>query len=281
MGLIKLHDLIRAVLSCSHAATADGTSYFYQFILHADIRPYFKARLAGFRGRVAEVMMKRMPMGWSWAPRIAQHVSNVLTRGVGVAWLDDFFIGGKNIDEFNSNRELFQQRVRRYNVQLDDDTLTPSTQIEMVGLEFDLVDRRYRLQEKWVRQENFTDIDLRHPTSVRNWCRLFGALVWADHAAASPLWKRAECLAAISHLAKLGYLDFEQITTLPDYCLGNLEEWITDVLRNPWRSAPATAPTTPTAFFFSDASGAASAWARVSRDEVMTHAEQWGTDDDS
>jgi hypothetical protein len=105
-------------------------------------------------------MMKRMPMGWSWAPRIAQHVSNVLTRGVGVAC---FFIGGKNVDEFNSNRELFQQRVRHYNVQLDDDTLTPSTRIEMVGLEFDLVDRRYRLQEKWVRQKNFTDIDLRPP----------------------------------------------------------------------------------------------------------------------
>jgi hypothetical protein len=43
---------------------------------------------------------------------------------------------------------------------------------------------------------------------------------------------------------------------------------------------PRHGPNHATAFFLSDASGAASAWARVSRDEVMTHAEQWATDDD-
>ncbi len=96
IGLPKIHDFISNILSQNLTAKCDGEGYLYQFGLHPDIQPFFKARLApGRRGAISQVMFKRMPMGWKYAPEIAQTVSNFLVRGgVGSAWLDDFISSG-------------------------------------------------------------------------------------------------------------------------------------------------------------------------------------------
>lgn len=279
MGLVRLHDLIRKVLSFSHASKSDGRSYFYQFLLHADIRPFFRARLASWRGSIVEVMLKRMPMGWSWSPRIAQQVSNAVVYGLGLAWLDDFIIGGKDEEEFLAAADEFRRRVRRYNVDMDDLSLEPSTTLEAVGLEFDLKAKRYRLSPKWVASKNLQPVTAAEIRTLRDWFRLFGALVWADHAANSPLFRRAEALAALSHLARLAADDFDKPSSLPDYAVNNINEWITEVNHNVWREAPVDRPASPDAMFFSDASGHTNAWVRIAHDTI-TQGEQWATDDD-
>ena len=49
MKLPRIHDMIRTILSMSHASKTDGVSYFYQFEMHPDIRPFFKAGLPVYR----------------------------------------------------------------------------------------------------------------------------------------------------------------------------------------------------------------------------------------
>jgi hypothetical protein len=282
MGLPKLHDLITHVLSFSHAAKCDGKSYFYQFVLHPAIRVFFKARLAAWRGAVRAVQIVRMPMGWSFSPRTAQHVSNAVMSGLGLAWLDDFIIGGRSAEEFEQNRTEFRRRVTRYNIEVDDLELEPTTSLfRAVGLQFDLKDKRYRLDPDWVEKKirPLRDSDLTSPRSFRSWFVVFGSLVWADYARGSPLWARAECLAAMSHLARTCDGDFDKLASLPAYALPNLRQWLTDAYENHWASPPPTRPNAPDHFIFSDASGHTSAWIRISHDLIFEGA-QWATDDD-
>jgi hypothetical protein len=279
MGLIRLHDLIRSVLSFSHAAKSDGCSYFYQFLLHPDIRPFFRSKLANWRGSIIEVMLKRMPMGWSWSPRIAQFVSNAIIRGLGVAWLDDFIIGGRDEQEFAEATAEFRRRVQRCNVAMDDLTLAPSTRLEAVGLEFDLTTKQYRLAPSWVEKKDFTPLKPGACRTYRDWFRLYGALVWADHATARPLFLRAEALAALSALARAVDGDYDRITEMPAYAIANVNEWMAEVAQNAWHFAPEARPEQPSDYIFSDASGHSSAWVRIAHDTIVD-GDQWSTDDD-
>ena len=49
-------------------------------------------RLSGTRGRPREYVMAKMLMGFSWAPAIGQRAANVLVRGLGMAWVDNFIL---------------------------------------------------------------------------------------------------------------------------------------------------------------------------------------------
>jgi hypothetical protein len=151
MGLPRILDVIRTVLESSHAAKADGVSYFYQILLGRKIRRFFMARLAGRRGKVQEMQFVRLPMGWKFSPFIAQQLSKCVVKGgVGVAWLDDFLILGQSKTEFHTHRETFLNRVRRYNIEIDNYVLNPETELKALGLEFDLATKQYRLDPAWV-----------------------------------------------------------------------------------------------------------------------------------
>jgi len=267
MGLPRLHDTIRHILSFSWAAKSDGRSYFYQFPLHEKIRPYFKARLAEWRGTIHTVQLKRMPMGWSYSPRIAQHFSNMLVQGLGLAWVDDFIVGGLTKDDFEANRDQFISRTNRYNVAMDDVTMFPSTTLKAIGMEFDLIKKLYRLDPAWVERRK-TDW-AKPPETYREWFVLYGGLIWADHAMARPLWNRAEALAALRTLATACRQDFDAPATLPQYARTNINEWIQDVSRNEWSEAPPTKPDAFDYFLFSDASSDAAAWILIHQNRII------------
>ena len=94
MRLPKIQDIIKGVLQWTFAAQCDGKSYFYQFELAPSVRNFFPMRLAELRGKIAEFRMIKMPMGWCYAPYIAQETSNFITREIGYAWVDNFIVGG-------------------------------------------------------------------------------------------------------------------------------------------------------------------------------------------
>jgi hypothetical protein len=64
-------------------------------------------------------------MGWTWGPCIAQRVSNHLVRDVGVAWVDNFIIGATTPGSFEEKLKTYKERLLRYNVAVDDNTLKP------------------------------------------------------------------------------------------------------------------------------------------------------------
>ncbi len=65
-------------------------------------------------------------MGWSYTPYVAQSVSNHIVRGLGVAWIDDFILLGRNRDEFESRRKELWNRLDRYKVEVDLPSLPPT-----------------------------------------------------------------------------------------------------------------------------------------------------------
>jgi hypothetical protein len=106
MDIPSMRQVISRILSCS----------------------YFRARIAGRRGAIHEVRLKRLPMGWSHSPRLAQQTSNTLISAgdglsqLGVARLDDFIVGGRT--EFHVARNCFRGRLKKYRVEVDDDSLS-------------------------------------------------------------------------------------------------------------------------------------------------------------
>ena len=65
MGLPMIHLIIAHILSFAVASKTDGVGHFQQYGLAPAIAQQFKTRLAGVRGEVREVYLKRMP--WAGA----------------------------------------------------------------------------------------------------------------------------------------------------------------------------------------------------------------------
>jgi hypothetical protein len=273
MELPRIHDVIRRILSWESAAQCDGVSYFYQFGLHRDIRPAFRARLAGGRGTINEVQLRRMPMGWTWSPCIAQRVSNHLVRDVGVAWVDNFIIGATTLESFEEKRKTFKERLLRYNVAVDDDTLKPSSDFTALGLHFDLENKRYRLTTNAIEKLQATANT--EMCTYREYLVLLGTLVWSDYALAKPLWCRAEALAAMREITKKCGGRYDEPCTWPDYARLDLDRWVSDTIKNEWRSAPAAKGIASFEdLIFSDSSGTECAWLRLKNGTVL-EGDQW------
>ncbi|KAJ9435166.1 hypothetical protein DIPPA_33724, partial [Diplonema papillatum] len=158
MLLPSVHEVIDRVLASSVVFLADARSYFYQFRLDADIRPYFGMHLAGPRGRFVQAQLAAMCMGWSWAPAIAQRASRVLLpEADGLPWVDNFVVVGSSLREATSRFDSFVQRCRDVNCELNEDDEqfgAPLREFDLLGLHFELsrFDRpaRYRMAESWV-----------------------------------------------------------------------------------------------------------------------------------
>ena len=98
--------------------------YFYQFGLSKEVSEHFPVRLAGLRGQVTAALLKRMPMGWSHAPRIAQAVSNYIMQDLGFAWVDNFILGDVTKEGLEERKKLLRERLHRYKIEVDDNTCT-------------------------------------------------------------------------------------------------------------------------------------------------------------
>jgi len=280
MGLPSLHQAIQTILSFDVAAKTDGVGYFNQFELHSEIRQrYFRMRLAGRRGRISDVNLVRLPMGWAFSPWVAQQTSNFIIRPheeriIGVAWVDDFVVGGTK-ETFSEHRRIFRERTDRYNVEVDNVDLFPTTNLKALGLEFDLEKKRYRIDPAWI-DKRLPELEaLADGLSIshREFMRICGSLIWADYARRRPLWLRAEMLAALSQASKTGFTEgLDALYTIPKAARENLSKWFDDIKKNEWIviAEEGEAPT----IVFSDASDTAIAFIHVVGEQVMT-GEQW------
>jgi hypothetical protein len=262
------------ILQADVAAKTDGKSYFYQFGLPRRIRRFFKCRLAGRRGGFRDVQLARLPMGWSWSPAIAQWTSNFLVRGCGLAWLDDFIICGTRAD-FAHKRNAFQERLQKYNVEVDNTELEGSDHLLALGLEFDLSAKRYRVDPAWIerRRERWLETLKEHrsgrSTTIRQLLEVYGSLIWTSYVLEEPLWMHAEALAALSQVAKqAAHGGFDDHVVVPQYALDDLSRWVDDACTSKWCS-PRNRPLEFDEFVFSDASDTACAFIHVVGKDII------------
>lgn len=199
MDLPRIHELIEEILSKEYVGTQDAVSMFYQFGLADEIQKYFAVLLAGPRGALVEGRMTRMSMGFSWAPSIAQRSANVLTRGLGRAWVDNFFVLGSSLEEYDTNRIEFLRRAKHVGLTLDSEEFAPKQCLSSLGIEFDLVQKKYRMDNEWAGKASAKLRDLvAAALSIQNLYEISGHLIWRNHVMNRKLCHMPHLLAALS-----------------------------------------------------------------------------------
>ena len=216
-------------------------------------------------------------MGWCYAPYIAQETSNFITREIGYAWVDNFIVGGTSLQEFKSARTKLRERIARYDILVDDDSLIESQHPCMLGIEFDLVNKKYRLEPAWIakkteRLQKATQSDWTK-MSYRDIFETLGALIWATYVANTPLWSHAEALGAFSTLAQKVQGRWDDQAEMPSYANSDVAQWAATVLRNDW-CYQTTVEEQYQGHVFSDASTEAEAFVLL-QGEFITQAAQW------
>lgn len=236
MELPTIEEVVNYLMSNEYAMTVDGISYFYQFGISDEVSTLFCANLAAARGEFTPVALTRMPMGWSYAPHIAQKVSNTLLRGkdgriLGMAWIDNFIFAGRSKDEVEVNFREFLQQCDLCNIKIDDRFPKPSTIISALGIEFDLKYKRYLLDPIWVSKRDFT---LNESMTARRLYEITGSAIWHDYVKRIPLCIRSECIDVIRRVATLVSKDqkWDIPLSFSSQELQHLQEWTDSVKAN-------------------------------------------------
>jgi len=236
MELPTIYEVIDYLMDNEYALTVDGTSYFYQFGISDEVGNLFCANLADARGDFTPVALTRMPMGWAYAPYIAQKISNTLLRGrdgriLGVAWIDNFIFAGKTREEVEANFQEFLSQCDLCNIHIDNRNPKPSTILEALGIVFDLKYKRYQLDPEWVGRRDFT---LSQVMTARRLYEITGSAIWHDYVKKIPLCHRSECIDIIRRVATLISPTQEWDTPLsftPEE-LQHLQDWTNSVKAN-------------------------------------------------
>ena len=142
-------------------------------------------------------------MGFSCAPCIAQRIAKTLLADHGVAWVDNFFVLGTSLEDFNDHRTEFLKRVDAANLLLDDHTLAPKTSLIALGIEFDLCGKQYRMSPEWALKActRLTELIASPNTTPAEVYTAAGTIVWHSHVTRRRLCQLPELFSLISRLA--------------------------------------------------------------------------------
>ena len=189
MDLPAIQEVLMLLMGSRYFCTVDGFSYFYQFGISSEVGELFCANLADTKGEFTTVSLTRMPMGWSWAPAIAQKVSNVLLATadgpLGICWVDNFIFAGGSRGQVQSRFDMFLARADACNVKLDTRTPEIIEVGEVLGMEVDLKNARYRMAQKWV--EKVTRLRPARWMTPRQIYTLTGNGIWQASVGGTPL----------------------------------------------------------------------------------------------
>ena len=189
--------LIRRILGWSWAHEVDAQSFFPQFKLGKDIRPFFGIRQRGFRG-----VLTRMPQGWSKAPSIAQHTASAVTYNCSAPqdpssgafpWIDNLISGGTSLEAATSVLQTVLSRCADCHITLKAHEPCPSQELHVVGLHFDLKTSQYRLDQAWATSSSSFLLDYIHeasrgcPPPLRVTWTAIGIALWTSHVSLLPL----------------------------------------------------------------------------------------------
>ena len=256
MDLPLIHELIEEVLKHGYMGQADGVSYFYQFLMSARVAAHFGVRMGGARGEYLDLVMSRMPMGWSWAPCIGQRTANVLIRGLGKAWVDNFIVLGLDMDDFTEKAATFLRRTTAVNLELDKKEIVGETHGVAVGVEFDLVKKLYRMDPDWIPKavDRIEAILAQGSMTVLDLYTVAGTLIWRHHVMRYELCHVPHILAGVGRAARdiSGGAAWTSVATVTPEMRAEIKLSLEILRENAWR-APCNTPE-PTVDVWSDAS---------------------------
>lgn len=270
MLLPKITEVIEYLLNNNYFTTVDGKSYFYQIPIAECIGRFFCSNIAARRGRFTTVRMTRLPMGWNWAPAIAQKISNTLLLGktgkiLGLAWIDNFIFAGKTEHEVEENFKEFIANCRLVGAVVDDENPKIVQRGEVLGLDIDLKQKRYRMSPHFVEKLALKTVG--KTMTPRELYLLTGSCVWSGYARHVPLCRFGTAVDVVRRVAsfvqgrKLSVWD--QPIKFDDHEIAALTHWKLHTLSNTWTTQETIGE--PRITVWSDAS--TTAWAFLSPEE--------------
>ena len=262
MDLPDLLDFVHFILRHEWVGQADAKAYFYQFMIAEEIRKYFGVRMTAGRGSYLDLVMTRLPMGFSWAPCIAQRCSNVLIRDLGRCWVDNFVVVGRTVEEYQTRRTEFLRRAEKVNLQLDNTEMAPSRRTVVVGLELDLEKKTYRMDPVWVTKVVPSLRTLLSSTlTARQFYEVMGSVVWQRHATRRPLCalpSTFQYLGQVSSAISREDQKWDELVQVPEVVLSELYAAVDELEANKWVEGRQERPTE--AEVWTDASSTHYAW---------------------
>lgn len=203
-------DVLRRIARGDHVATCDAISCFYQFPLAEDIRDWFGFSLPTKRGKPEKVRLKKMAMGWKFAPAVAQRamlcVANEVLRrhrivfgnGKGdiVVWLDNFTFVASTAAELDSLLSIWSDVTRECNLRCHPIQRAPV--LEILGFNYHCTSHSFQHTNKFR-----SSIDIPSSATVREWQRVVGKAVWSLYARSIPLATFPAILRLASALGRM------------------------------------------------------------------------------
>ena len=128
MGLPSIDAILYIASRWRYHATLDATSFFFQIPLARSIQGMFGCRLACKRGRFWRHFLARLPMGFSWAPALAQAIANAACRMAEstrtgtqhkfaiLAWVDNFIILAESVSALRHAQFALLQALQWFNI---------------------------------------------------------------------------------------------------------------------------------------------------------------------
>lgn len=165
---------IETILAAKYVSSYDAKSYFYQFPLHDEIARFFQSKLAGARGAMETVSFLTMPMGWTYAPAIAQQLSNAVIGDKGCAFVDNFFVIGSTLEQARERAEAFLKECKELNISLDNEEVDPQTKVDALGLTLDLESKTVKHSTEFI---NSLD-NLAVSSTSRKFFTAMGQIIW-------------------------------------------------------------------------------------------------------
>jgi hypothetical protein len=210
--------------------------------------------------------LSRMPMGWTWAPFVAQSTLLMLVNKVLdslpfkdihiFVWIDNVFIIGKQhlvIQAFGSLCKFFELFKMQFH------EISAGKKVDFVGLIFDLEKREFSLKKTSKLELALDKLDQwTHGVSVTNvqFLAYMGSLVWACYASQSSFLLVRNWLSTLSRLDKLVFYSKEKFLDLSIQPLALKQELHTlaKIIEKPWPlTVPNLLPQCLPPFVFSDA----------------------------
>ena len=246
MLLPPLHRVIESCLSATHVVLHDATSYFYQFQLHPEIRPYFSMFLGSARGSFETYCLSVMSMGWTLAPCIAQRSALVLIGDIpGTAWVDNFALFAGSEVEAASLNNRFLARCNQASVTLNSEPQygNPSSDFIFLGIHFVLTPKaKFQMSPDWVekslsKQELISLFTVR--ATFRDFYVIVGIVVWFSYATRRKLCFYPHMLSCLSRIAKkiAGSnikTPYEQLLDIKTTVLDDIRSALSDIRLNEW-----------------------------------------------
>lgn len=128
MDMMELETIIGFAEKFSVVWSTDADAFFFQFRLSEKASTLFPIKLCNGRGSFTNGFLQALPMGFTYAPAIAQRTSNMIIRrtqkwideqrieGKVAAWIDNYLVFSKSTEDAERVMETLFSCLKMFNV---------------------------------------------------------------------------------------------------------------------------------------------------------------------